>query len=725
MDNVGWMITETGFNPKKQHHHETIFTTGNGYLSTRGALEEGYPGDSRATFIHGVFDDVPIVVTEIANAPDWTEMDLVLAGERFSMAQGKILGYARSLDLRSGVLSRRLSWQSPLGKRWQLSFARFASLSDTHQMALHLEVSAAKGGGEVQVRAGLDGQPDNQGIKHWAWTAQETLEHSAWLQCSTRASKIELGMGMRLFAQSPAAITHSGWDVRAHPVLTAHTHLKEGQTASFDKLVVVYTRRDVAEPLTAVRVHLDRLKSFDWQAALTQQQKAWGEEWQRNDVVIEGDEEAQLAIRFNIFQLLIAAPRSDERVNIGAKTLSGFGYRGHSFWDTEIFMLPLFIYTRPEIARNLLSYRYHSLAGARRKAQANGFRGAQYPWESAGSGDEVTPTWVPHFADRNKMVRIWTGDIEVHISADVTFAILQYWHATGDDEFLRQRGAEIILDTARFWGSRVEWVAELDRYEVSDIIGPDEYHDHVDNNAFTNYLIRWHLQQAQQVLGWLEKVAPPEAARLKTELNLDAAELQRWQHVIEHIYCPYNPQTKLIEQFEGYFKCRDVDLETLEPRSKSVQELFGIEGAAETQVLKQPDVLMLLYLLPELYGEDVLRANYAYYTPRTDHTYGSSLGPSIQAIMACRMGDVQDAYTHCMRAASADLLDVRGNAGDGIHGASAGGMWQAVVFGFAGLKLNADGSHNLTPHLPKGWKRVAFQVVWHGKTIQVDVKGQA
>jgi kojibiose phosphorylase len=462
------------------------------------------------------------------------------------------------------------------------------------------------------------------------------------------------------------------------------------------------------------------MDGLDWNQAWKAHCQAWESEWDKCDVIIEGDEEAQKVVRFNIFQLLSTAPRHDEHVNIGAKMLSGYGYRGHSFWDTEIFMLPFFIYTRPEIACNLLSYRWHNLPGARAKALANGFKGAQYPWESAGDGDEVTPTWVPHPDDRTKLIRIWTGDIEIHISADIAYAVWQYWRSTGDEVFLVERGAEIILETARFWSSRVEWNTSLDRFEINDIVGPDEYHDHVNNNAFTNALARWNLQTALELAGWLKESHPETWLQLSQGLGLADHELFRWQQVIDSIYIPFDPRSKLIEQFEGFFHRRQIDLAALEPRHESMQAILGIEGINETQVLKQADVLMLMYLLPELYDESTLRVNFAYYDSRTDHTFGSSLGPSIAAIMACRVGD-PSAYEQFMRAARADLYDVRNNAGDGIHGASAGGLWQAVVFGFAGLEHTSSG-WQAHPHLPASWTRLAFRIVDHGSIKEFDLR---
>ena len=334
-------------------------------------------------------------------------------------------------------------------------------------------------------------------------------ERSAWLHCRTRSSGVDLAVGLS-FRLQPADGTARVdlWDVHNHPTLAASVEAGADQTVTALKWVTYHTSREGPNPLRGCLEALQKLETQEWEAAREAHARAWEVEWESCDVIIEGDEEAQQAVRFNIFQLLAAAPRQDERVNIGAKLLSGYGYRGHSFWDTEIFMLPFFTYTRPEIARSLLSYRWHNLPGAREKARANGFDGAQYPWESAGEGEEVTPTWVPDPADRTKLIRIWTGDIEIHISADIAFAAWQYWLASGDEAFLLERGAEILLETARFWSARVEWNAGRERFEINDIVGPDEYHDHVNNNAYTNALARWNLGMALKVAAWLKEAHP-------------------------------------------------------------------------------------------------------------------------------------------------------------------------------------------------------------------------
>ena len=720
-----WTISENSFDPKGLHHKETIFTIGNGYLSTRGAFEEEYPGDRRATFIHGVFDAAPIVVTELANAPDWLPFSVHLNGpnrERFALDRGTLESYQRKLDLRSGLLTRQVRWRSPGGQGLSLGFERFASLAQPHQLLLRLRL-VPEADGPIELRAAINGHTHNDGLLHWQHIGQEQDDAAgaAFLHSRTRHSGIEAVSAMRLVtvAGGPGQLEY--WDAEGLPTLVLRLEGRAGQEIVVDKFVSVFTSRDVpAEQVQGCALgELGQIGS--WDQALAANQAAWQEEWARTDVEIEGDEEAQIALRFNLFQMLIAAPRHDDRVNIGAKTLSGFGYRGHAFWDTEIFMLPLFTYTAPHIARNLLHYRYRLMPGARAKAKANGFEGAQFPWESADTGEEVTPTWVPHFGDRTRLVRIWTGDIEIHISADIAYAAHQYWSVTGDDAWYAAQGAEIVMDTACFWASRAEWNAHADagRYEFNDVIGPDEYHDHVDNNAYTNHLARWNLQTALETLDWLLANAPQRAAGLIAQLDLSPARLAHWRDVIARIYLPVRDDG-VLEQFEGYFSRKPVDLQALEPRTRSIQEIFGIEGANDTQVLKQPDVLMLQYLLRDQFADQVVKINYDYYNARTDHSYGSSLGPAIQAIMACDVGRPDEAYEHFIRAVRADLRDVRGNAGDGIHGASAAGTWQSVVFGFGGLRLGAEG-WTVHPRLPSHWKRLKFTFFYHGQPQHVEL----
>ncbi|YAF98730.1 MAG: beta-phosphoglucomutase [Nodularia sp. CChRGM 3473] len=721
-----WILIETQFDPEQLHSGETIFTIGNGYLGTRGSFDEGYIRALPATFIHGVYDDVPVVYTELVNCPDWLPLIVIIDGERFRLDQGEILQYDRQLDLRQGILSRSLRWHSPSGKVIDIHFERFASMADQHVLGQRCRLTPLNFDGLIEVQASINGYPENQGFNHWEGLDQGKTEQGIWLHSRTRNSRIDIGMGAKLTVLGTEASLQVN-TAPGYPTLSATFLATSAQTVIVEKLVTVFTSRETDTPILAAQEKLAYLP--DYTTLLDANELAWDEVWQNSDILIEGDSIATFAVRYNIFQLLIAGPKHNDKVSIPAKTLSGFGYRGHIFWDTEIFILPFFTFTQPALARNLLSYRYHTLNGARRKASHYGYKGAMFPWESAVTGDEVTPRWSLPSDFYGEDIRIWCRDHEIHISSDIPYAVWYYWQATGDDEWMRDCGAEIVLDTAIFWSSRVEFNAQQDRYEIRGVIGADEYHEFVHNNAFTNRIVQWHLEKTLMVDDWLRHTYPERAAELEEKLQLSSGDAMRsqWQDIIAKMWIPYDPSTGLIEQFEGFFQLADINLEDYEPREKSIQAVLGIEEASKRQVLKQPDVLMLLYLMRESaefpYRQKILQANWDYYAPRTDITYGSSLGPAIHAILASDLSNLAEAYTRFMQAAMVDLGDLRGNTTDGIHGASAGGVWQAVVFGFGGIQLTGNGPV-ANPHLPTGWTRLKFKLHWHGQWHEFDLRSQ-
>ncbi|MGE5222097.1 MAG: beta-phosphoglucomutase [Omnitrophica WOR_2 bacterium] len=716
-----WLIVEPEFDPDKLNVQETVFTIGNGYLSTRGTFEEGYPNEIASTLVHGLFDDVPVSYSELANTPNWIGFHLFANKERFLMKEGQVSAYQRVLNMGNSVLTRQARWQLSSRQKLDVNIERFASLADEHILAIRYKVKSIDFSGNLEFRASLFGHAANTGLIHMDWIDQGSSgPQSAYIHLQTIHTKIPLAEAFYLDISGKSKPSYGYWDSLWTPELIGFMDIQPGEEITAVKLVSIYTGRDTPTPKEAALAKLDEAISQGYQALCSASDQAWSQEWERCNITIEGDDEADRALRFNIYELLIAAPRHDNRVSIAAKALSGFGYRGHVFWDTEIFILPFFTYTRPEIARNLLMYRYRTLAGARQKARANGFEGAMVAWESAGTGEETTPSWVTG-PDGKALVRIWTGDIEHHISADIAYAVYQYWQVTGDDAFMRDYGAEIMLDIARFWGSRIEWNEASKRYEINDVIGPDENHEHVNNNAYTNRLARWCLDTAVQILDWLKQSAPEKARDLETALDLSQKRLSHWKDITDRLYLGYDAGSKLFEQFEGYFNLKDIDLASYEPRQRSMQAILGIIPAQEYQVIKQPDVLMLLYLLADEVDPGVLKANYEYYTPRTDLSYGSSLGPAIQVILSVRLGEIEPAYRLFMRSAQTDLENSRGNTPDGIHAATAGGIWQACVFGFGGLKLTADGPE-AAPHLPSNWKRLQYRISYHGKPYQFDLR---
>lgn len=722
-----WKITEYPFEPEKQHYYETIFAIGNGYLGTRASLEEGYPGDMPVTLIHGIFNHSPeMSVPELVNAPNWCEIKISIDGTPLRMdaydedllnpPQGALLGYRRELLIRRGLLRREVLFRAVSGSTVRIVFERFASLDDQHAMAQRVYITLVDGDeAEITLEAAIDGDVTNNGIRHWIDCDSRLLDdvNGVGLRCVTQQSSYEVGMASVLI--SPAQIVAQADGIR--PNLTTTLTLNRGETTTVDKLTAIYTSRDTDEPLKAAYTKVSDARTAGYDALMLAHEAAWARHWENSDVVIEGDDWAQTALRFSIYHLLVAAPQHDDDVSIGAKTLSGLGYKGHVFWDTELFILPLLTLTQPKIARNLLMYRYKRLDGARRKAREIGCEGALFPWESTDTGEETTPQWSDPQPDGSR-IRIWTGDSEQHIGTDIAYAILAYWRWTGDDEFLCKYGAEMVLDTAIFWESRVELKGA--RYEISRQIGPDEYHENIDNSVFTNSMVVWHLQEALTLLDWLKTHASDDADRLRNDLNITTNKLNKWQDIIDKMYIPFDEEKQHHIQFDGFFDMEYIHVPDYEPRVGGVWPMLGHERALQSQVIKQADVVMLMALLGDKVGShQVMLNNFNTYYPRTDH--GSSLSPAVHAWVAARLGLIDTAYYMFDSAAGIDLMNNKGNVRDGIHGASAGGLWQSVVFGFCGLHLTENGPV-LDAVLPSHWRHVSFNVYYRGEKRRFDVQ---
>lgn len=716
-----WTLEEFPFHPERLNHYETLFTIGNGYLATRGTFEEGYTGELSTTMVHGIFNHAEgVLVPELVNSPNWLPIHLTIDGTPFRLINqnvttlnptgGAVLGYRRTLDLYTGVLTREVLFRAESGSIVRLVFERFACLHDDHLMAQHVQIVAVDGTPVIEVDSFIDHRVSNNEAQHWTDVAVGGAGPRTQVITRTNQSGYTLGMAAHLIA--PGAIN----TVMENGVAFSRTHftLQLQESADLYKYTSIFTSRDLADPTQiggALHQKLDEAVAEGFSHLRSRHEREWAHYWDTSDVQIEGDEASQFAVRFTMYHILISAPRHDDDVSIGAKTLSGLGYKGHVFWDTELFILPPLTLTQPKLARNLLMYRYHRLAGARHKAQANGYEGAMFPWESTDTGEETTPQWSDVQPDGSR-IRIWTGDSEQHICTDVAYGVLQYWRWTGDDEFLIKYGAEIVLDTAVFWGSRVE--EKNDRYEISQQIGPDEYHENIDNSVFTNRMVVWHLSEALKLMEWLKSHASTDAKRLTDALHLTPERLAKWQDIIQRMYIPFDLEKQIHIQFPGFFDMEFIPVPHYEPRTLSVQAILGHSRSIQTQVIKQADVVMLMALLgEELASMPVLLNNFNTYFPRTDH--GSSLSPAIHAWVAARLGLADIAIDMFEHAGSIDLNDNKGNVRDGIHGAACGGTYQALVFGICGLKLDANGELTADPQLPFHWKSVSFNVNHRGQ----------
>ena len=728
-----WLIVEDGFAAATASTCETLFTVGNGYLGTRGSLEEGHEGALPGTFLRGVFDHHDSAVPDLVKAPDWLSLAVVVNGVRLDVTSASVVRHRRVLDMREGAVSRDTVFEDGQGRRTRVQTVRFASSAAQHLCCLRARITPENHTAPVIVRSGIDGTgynldrrpiyaeppPDDPQMTWHKWARSRHLDEVAreqspegiYLETRTIDTGITIGYAATTRV-SPAA--GSSVEQRYKYIeQVAHARVTAGETLTVDKLVAVYTSRDVAAASVrpACLDELRRHAATGFEACRERNRAAWRAKWADSDVTIDGDADATRAVRFNIYQLLIAANESDPRVNIGANSLSGERYRGHTFWDTEVFMLPFFIYTQPATARALLLYRYHTLDGARQNARQTGFRGARYAWESADTGVDTTPKWT-----WDGVHRIWMGEEELHVTAAVAYGLIAYIAATGDHALMTGYGAEILFETSRFWASRLE--ARPDGwYALSRVVGPDEFHEHVDNSAYTNYLVRWHLQQAAHVYADLAVSHPGELASLAERIGITPGEVEDWLTRAELIRLPARNDDGVIEQFDGYF-----GLETL-PVAHDGNDMpmyppgYHHYNLAGINLIKQADVVMLTYLLPDEFADDVKRGNYDYYEPLTLHK--SSLSTAIHSITGIEVGDPRRAVQYFRRAALVDLLDNQGNTAEGIHIASAGGTWQTIVCGFGGFRVR-NGQMTFKPWLPPDWTAVNFRLKWHGNTVSVS-----
>ena len=707
----GWIIDQSGYDPLRESSRESRFAISNGFLGVRGgrAINRGARWlVPPRTYVAGLFDapgneqPLPGLVT----APDWLEVRILLSGTLLVHRPGDGSSHRRTLDMRRGTLltEYRLTNSSPPSVR--LGSLQLVSL---HERALglqliHLEINDDEDT-EVTFEASFAGM--DQGLV----PERREQDLAVWRTVSS---------GKRLAMAAAVSLQIDGHDLPATlqaPFRWSWTwKSRPGQVVCFERLVAV-TRSDVAgiDPGASAREKLGLARRRGWRGVVAEHEAAWASRWQLSDIEVSGDAAAQQALRYAIYHLNSAANPADEQVSIAARALTGDDYRGHVFWDTEIYLLPFYILTWPEAARTLLMYRFHTLGAARAKAAEMGWRGALYAWESADTGADVTPPQA--IAPDRQVIDVHCGDHELHISADVAYAVWQYCKATGDENFLLDAGAEILLETGRFWSSRAQLEAD-GRCHIRDVIGPDEYHEHIDDNAFTNVMARWNIRCALGVAALLRDCWPERWAHLSSRLGLNDLELQQWHEVAETMATGLDSTTGIFEQFAGFFALEEVDLASYAGRSVPMDVVLGRERTQRSQVIKQADVIALLALLPEEFPDDMAAENFAYYDPRCGH--GSTLSRVMHGLAAARLGLSDVALNYFRRTAAIDLADSHVAIDGGVHIGALGGVWLTAVFGFAGLSVRDDGIA-VAPQLPKSWDSLSFGIQWRGRHLKIRI----
>jgi kojibiose phosphorylase len=744
-----WLIRERGFDPDRQAGFESVFSLGNGYIGSRGVLEEMPAGSSQGTYVAGIFDKSTAETVEIVNLPDPVGFLIYADGEPVAIDQMEVTGHERVLDMRRGSLVRRTSYRSKKSGLHEYRSLRAFSAADEHIMLMRVYFTALDSDVDIIVKSSIDASTLNirkemgTEIAHYSVVKADQTDDIGYLAVKLNDSGRMIAYATDLSVQS----SDSGGDEDDEEIkgvvddvlrtsefadgkLTENIRFKahKGIVYTFKKIVSIHTSRDVPpEDTRNIRdVTVDALKhsrNTGFDGMLAAHTGVWDEMWSAADIVIDGDPDAMKALRFNLYHLMIAGSRSDDQVSIAPKALTSSWYNGHFFWDTELFVLPFFTFTYPDIARNLLMYRYYRLDEARKNAGKQNLPGALFPWESAETGEEVTPkTWVN---PEGTIIDVHTMEREHHITGDVAYAVYQYYRATADTGFLLDYGAEIILETARFWTGRVAYNDTTGKYEIKDVIGPNEYQECVDNNAYTNYLARWNLYCGVMLYTEILMRYPDKRKILCEKIGLEQSEIDEWRKIANNIEFTVLDDG-MIEEFSGYFEKLDVTIEKWNERGMPVfPGAVPLERAYKTQLVKQADVVLLLHLFNEDFSDDVKTVNLDYYDRRTTHE--SSLSPSIYSILCTEVGEVDRAYKYLKYALYGDLSDNYGNVKHGIHAASLGGVWQAVVFGFAGVRMKSRGGGEageiltVNPRLPKNWERLRFNLCWQGFKLEFEI----
>ena len=704
----GWLFQVEGFDPFREREVETWLTVANGETGTRGSLEEGSPASTPATFVAGVYGDDTgeLHIRQPVTAPDWLCLRLLVEGMPLNLMNGEIIEHRRVLDMSQGIVFRYWRQRDRVGRTVRVRTARFASLANRSLMVLRAEASPEDFCGRLVWEACV-------GVSHAGgpvYEASLTSLDGTGFVARTKGRKgggHVVAVSTRPAAGSPV----TRYLDRSRDVIGGRLDCDE--PATIDRVAAVVSSPSRPPATTTALSVLERAERAGFDELLRCHVAAWRERWNDAAVSIGGDSHAELALRFSIYHMISTAHPTKETVSIGARGLSGLSYFNHVFWDTEIFVVPFFIYTHPETARTLLAYRHRNLEGARKKARDMGHRGALFPWESADKGVETTPPYG--IGPRGEIIPILSGLLEHHISADVGWATWEYWKCTGDDDFMERMGVELLLETARFWASRASR-DELGRFHISMVVGPDEYHEGVDDNAYTNVLARYNIARALDAGDWLAERSPGRSAQLFERTGLTPGELAHWRDVADGLEDGFDPDTKLYEQFAGFYQMDDVDPAALAARPMAADLLLGREVTLRSKVVKQADVVMLCYVLADEIPADVALANLRYYEPITSH--GSSLSPGIHAALAARLGQTGLAAEAFRMASDIDLSDNMGNAARGLHMATMGGLWQAAVMGFGGVRRQ-DETLVIDPHLPEHWSSFEYGVRFRGSRFRV------
>jgi kojibiose phosphorylase len=730
----GWLIEEEGFNPCLAGRYETLFTLTNGYMGVRGTLDCTNEFDRKGTFLAGVYDKGQAQVTELVNCPSFLNFSVNIEGQPVIFEKCSVTKLKRCLDMKHGTLNMNAVITDCSGRTLMIDSVKVVSAADKRTAFFSVDITPLNFSGGIEILSGIDATTANydkssrKEIKHYKvleCTKNILFQNrntSVVLDAETIDNKIKMVFASVMDIREKDEGIEASYSTEVNDcgvIQEVSFQAQQGKTYTVDKIVTVFHSLEFPEDITteAAARHLkSRFKEGVPQLLITHEE-IMGKMWGISDIKIEGNEKDQTAVRFNIYNLMMLGCHIDRNSSIGAKGLHGEGYKGHIFWDTEIFVLPFFIYNYPSTAKSLLLYRYDRLAAAKGNAEKYGYTGARFPWESADTGDEVTPNYF--YPEKGEPIKCLTGDKEIHITAGVAFAFYEYYRITKDTDFYLKYVSEVLLETAKYWVSRLEYNECADCYEITDVIGPDEYHINVNNNFYTNYMARWNIIKATEIWEDLKENYQEEFLVLSKKTGITEKDICAWKGKALRILLNSGSEG-VFEQFDRFFALKDYVIDKYNEKGMPVlpSSFKGEKDFWGYQLIKQADVVMLLHLFSHEFSFEQKRKNYEYYEKRTIHW--SSLSPSIYSLMGADVKITSKAYEYFKVSAYTDLEDNQGNTKDGLHAAAVGGTWQAIVFGFGGFRIKNDEIH-INPWLPESWESLEYRVLWKGNFVNVFI----
>ncbi|MGY1705616.1 glycoside hydrolase family 65 protein [Geodermatophilus sp. SYSU D00697] len=717
-----WALTEIGLDHASLAVHESVFALANGHIGMRGSFEEGEPVVVPGTYLNGFFEERPLPYAEagygfpeqgqtVVNVTDGKLIRLLVGDTPLDLDYGEIIDHRRTLDLRRGLLRRTTEWRSPNGRTVRVTSTRLVSLRRRSIAAIEYRVECTDGRGDLYVALQSDllaNEPIDSGSEADDPRAAAALAHPlvsemavargqrAVLVHRTRRSKLRLAAGMDHVVEVPDSSTE---DIEAGEDLARFTlaaRLPQGSAVTMVKYLAYgwSSRRSAAALRDQVEGALATAKLAGFERLVREQREVLDAHWAHADVEVEGDDELQQAVRVGVFHVLQAGLRA-ERQPIPAKGLTGPGYDGHTFWDTETYVLPVLTYIAPEAARDALRWRHSTLDLARERARVLGLHGAAFPWRTI-RGEETSGYWP-------------AGTAAFHINADIADAVVRYHNATEDEEFDRDHGAELLIETARLWASLGHFDDEHG-FRIDGVTGPDEYTAVVDNNVFTNLMAQRNLREAAAAV----KRQPDVAGRL----DVTDAELDTWLRAASLMAVPYDTRHGVHMQSDAFTHHEEWDFESTPPDCYPLLLHYPYFDIYRKQVVKQADLVMALHLRGDAFTHEEKVADFAYYEART--VRDSSLSAAPQAVVAAETGHLELAHDYWGEAALTDLQNLHGNSGHGLHIAALAGGWTVAVAGFGGMR-DHDGHLTFAPRLPEGISRLRFRLNYQGRCLTVTV----